>query len=416
MTSSHSTPHARSSWKVPASIVAKRTSNPIRAIVDHIKVKPNPEKSMISLALGDPTLFGNFKIHQSCTDAVAKQLHSYKANGYPPSTGYMASRQAIADRFTRPDAPLTGQDIIITSGCSGALDMCIGVLCNEGDNILLPRPGFSLYQTLADSKGIEVRYYDLLPEKNWEMDLKQLESLIDERTATVVMNNPSNPCGSVFSKQHLLDFLAVCDKHHLPAIADEIYCDLVFSGQEFFPLASLTTTVPVLSVGGLAKKYLVPGWRVGWVSIHDRNNIFASEVREGLNSLSQLILGSNSLIQAALPDILNHTDEAFYHDTRVELEALAKLSTDILSKVPGLKVIVPQGAMYVMIAINIAEFKDIPNDIIFTEKLLGEESVMCLPGSVFQCPNFIRIVFTSPPEVLRDAYQRMAEFCARHHV
>lgn len=154
--------HNRASWKVPASIISKRTSNPIRAIVDHIKVKPNANKSMISLALGDPTLFGNFKIHQTCTDAVAKQLHSYKANGYPPSTGYQQSRQAVADKFTTPEAPLSFQDVIITSGCSGALDMCIGVLCNEGDNILLPRPGFSLYQTLADSKGVEVRYYDLL--------------------------------------------------------------------------------------------------------------------------------------------------------------------------------------------------------------------------------------------------------------
>lgn len=161
--------HNRASWKVPASIISKRTSNPIRAIVDHIKVKPNPNKSMISLALGDPTLFGNFKIHQTCTDAVAKQLHSYKANGYPPSTGYQQSRQAVADKFTTPEAPLSFQDVIITSGCSGALDMCIGVLCNEGDNILLPRPGFSLYQTLADSKGIEVRYYDLLVSVSFDL-------------------------------------------------------------------------------------------------------------------------------------------------------------------------------------------------------------------------------------------------------
>ncbi|KAF9918028.1 hypothetical protein BX616_010553 [Lobosporangium transversale] len=408
--------HSRNSWKVSASIVAKRTSNPIRAIVDHIKVKPNVAKSMISLALGDPTLFGNFKIHESCTEAVSKQLHSYKSNGYPPSTGYPHARQAVADKFTRPDAPLTAQDVILASGCSGAIDMCIGVLCNEGDNILLPRPGFSLYQTLADSKGIEVRYYDLLPESNWEMDLKHLESLIDERTATVVMNNPSNPCGSVFKKQHLLDFLAVCERNHLPVIADEIYCDLVFSGNEFFPLASLTTTVPVLAVGGLAKKYLVPGWRLGWLFIHDRNDIFGAEIRDGLNSLSQLILGPNSLVQSALQDILHNTDPAFYNDTRVQLEANAKMSTDILSKVPGLKVIIPQGAMYVMIGINVAEFKDIENDIVFTEKLLGEESVMCLPGSVFQCPNFIRIVFTSPSEVLQEAYNRMAEFCARHHI
>ncbi|KAF8982023.1 hypothetical protein BGZ46_001924 [Entomortierella lignicola] len=414
MSASNTSP--RNAWKVNASIVAKRTSNPIRAIVDHIKVKPNVNKSMISLALGDPTLFGNFKIHESCTEAVSKQLHSYKSNGYPPSTGYLDARQTIADKFTIPEAPLTANDVIVTSGCSGAIEMCIGVLCNEGDNILLPRPGFSLYQTVADSKGIQVRYYDLLPDSNWEMDLKQLESLIDDRTATVIMNNPSNPCGSVFKKQHLLDFLAVCERNHLPVIADEIYCDLVFSGNEFFPLASLTKTVPVLSVGGLAKKYLVPGWRLGWIFIHDRNDIFAAEVRDGLNSLSQLILGPNSLIQASLKDILHNTDPSFYTDTRDQLEANAKLSTDILSKVPGLKVIVPQGAMYVMIAINVAEFKDITNDIVFTEKLLGEESVMCLPGSVFQCPNFIRIVFTSPPAILTEAYHRMADFCDRHHV
>ncbi|KAK3809262.1 MAG: tyrosine aminotransferase [Benniella sp.] len=410
-----SAPNPRNSWKISASIVAKRTSNPIRAIVDHIKVKPNPEKSMISLALGDPTLFGNFKIHQSCTDAVVKQLQSYKTNGYPPSTGYPQARKAVADKFSTPEAPLTAQDVILASGCSGAIDMCIGVLCNEGDNILVPRPGFSLYQTCADSKGVEVRYYDLLPDKNWEMDLAQLETLIDERTTAVIMNNPSNPCGSVFRKQHLLDFLQVCERHYLPVIADEIYCDLVFSGNEFFPLASLTKTVPILSVGGLAKKYLVPGWRLGWIFIHDRNDVFAAEVRDGLVSLSQLILGPNSLVQGALEDILHQTDKSFHDDTCAQLEANAKLSTEILSKVPGLKVIVPQGAMYVMIGINVSEFKDIPNDIVFTEKLLGEESVMCLPGSVFQCPNFIRIVFTSPPEVLRDAYQRMAEFCARHH-
>ncbi|KAF9953373.1 hypothetical protein BGZ65_004719 [Modicella reniformis] len=408
--------HSRDSWKVSSSIVSKRTSNPIRAIVDHIKVKPNPDKSMISLALGDPTLFGNFKIHQSCTDAVVKQIQSYKCNGYPPSTGYPHARKAVADKFSTPEAPLTTQDVILASGCSGALEMCIGVLCNEGDNILLPRPGFSLYQTCADSKGIQVRYYDLLPDKNWEMDLKQLESLVDERTAAVVMNNPSNPCGSVFRKQHLLDFLKVCERQHLPVIADEIYCDLVFSGNEFFPLASLTKTVPILSVGGLAKKYLVPGWRLGWIFIHDRNDIFATEVRDGLTSLSQLILGPNSVIQGALEEILHQTDKDFHDDTCTQLEANAKLSTDILSKVPGLKVIVPQGAMYVMISIKVEEFKDIPNDIVFTEKLLGEESVMCLPGSVFQCPNFIRIVFTSPPEILQDAYNRMAEFCARHHI
>lgn len=101
-----------------------------------------------------------------------------------------------------------------------------------------------------------------------------MESLIDDKTACILVNNPSNPCGSVYSEQHLRDILALAEKHHLPIIADEIYCDLVFKGNQFYPMATLTKEVPILSVGGLAKKYLVPGWRVGWVTVHDRNGIF----------------------------------------------------------------------------------------------------------------------------------------------
>ena len=105
-----------------------------------------------------------------------------------------------------------------------------------------------------------------------------MEQLIDKDTVAIVVGDPSNPCGSVFSKQHLLDILAVAEKNSLPIIADEIYADLVFKGQHSYPIASLSKNVPVLTCGGLGKKYLVPGWRVGWILIHDRNNRFKKEV------------------------------------------------------------------------------------------------------------------------------------------
>jgi tyrosine aminotransferase len=195
-------------WVVPASDVSKRTKNPIRAIVDNLKVQPNPDKSYISLALGDPTVFGNFKIDPICNESVANALHSYKANGYPPSMGYQFARESIAKKYSVPgSAPLTIQDVIIASGCSDALNLAIGVLCNEGQNILLPAPGFSLYETLATSKGVVPKFYRLLPEKNWEIDLDHLESLVDDKTACILVNNPSNPCGSNYSKEHLLKIL-----------------------------------------------------------------------------------------------------------------------------------------------------------------------------------------------------------------
>lgn len=108
------------------------------------------------------------------------------------------------------------------SGCSAALEYCILALCDRGQNLLVPRPGFCLYQTLAEGLDIEIRYYDLLPERQWEADLRQLESLIDEKTGALLINNPSNPCGSVFNHKHLEELLDICERNYLPIIADEV--------------------------------------------------------------------------------------------------------------------------------------------------------------------------------------------------
>jgi tyrosine aminotransferase len=175
--------------------------------------------------------------------------------------------------------------------------------------------------------------------------------------------------------------LAIAEKHHIPVIADEIYCDLVFEGNSFYPMASLTSTVPVLAVGGLAKKWLVPGWRVGWILIHDRNDVF-SEINNGLHQLAQLILGPNSLIQAAIPDILEKTPESFYQETIKQLEGNVELSMKEVSKIDGMVPVNPQGAMYMMVRIEVEKFKDIESDVDFSAKLLDEENVVCLPGEV----------------------------------
>lgn len=174
----------------------------------------------------------------------------------------------------------------------------------------------------------------------------------------------------------------MAEKHHVPIISDEIYADMVFSGKTFVPLASLSTTVPILTTGGIAKRWMVPGWRVGWILVHDRNGIFAEEVHGGLIRLSQSILGSNSLIQSILPDMLLKTDESYYKSCLEQLEGNAMYTCERLSKVPGLKVIVPGGAMYVMVGIEKDKFKDIKDDADFCSKLVQEESVLCLPGKV----------------------------------
>jgi len=189
---------------------------------------------------------------------------------------------------------------------------------------------------------------ELQPEREWEADLDHMESLIDERTRFIVVNNPSNPCGSVYSKEHLQDILKVAEKHQLPIVADEIYAYSVFKGETFYPIASLTKTVPVLSVGAISKRFLVPGWRVGWILIHDRNDAF-QDVRQGLNDLATRIVGSSTIIQGALPAILSQTPASFFEETMRFIEGNAEICFLNLSMVPGLKPVKPRGAMYMMV-------------------------------------------------------------------
>ncbi|XP_019835570.2 tyrosine aminotransferase isoform X1 [Bos indicus] len=402
-------------WSVRPSDMSNKTFNPIRAIVDNMKVKPNPNKTMIALSIGDPTVFGNLPTDPEVTQAMKDALDSGKFNGYVPSIGYLSSREEVASYYHCPEAPLEAKDVILTSGCSQAIELCLAVLANPGQNILVPRPGFSLYRTLAESMGIEVKLYNLLPEKNWEIDLKQLESLIDEKTVCLIVNNPSNPCGSVFSRRHLQKILAVAARQCVPILADEIYGDMVFSDSKFEPLATLSSKVPILSCGGLAKRWLVPGWRMGWILIHDRRDIFGNEIRDGLTKLSQRILGPCTLVQGALKSILCRTPRVFYHNTLSFLKSNADLCYGALAAIPGLRPIRPSGAMYLMVGIEMEHFPEFENDVEFTEQLVAEQSVHCLPATCFEYPNFFRVVITVPEVMMLEACSRIQEFCEQHY-
>jgi len=399
----------------PASVQAGRTSNPIRKIVDRLKPPKDASRKLISLSIGDPTKYGNLRTHHSVISALVLSVHSNGFNGYPHSCGYPESRSAVAQYASHPTSPLTEDDVIITSGCSGALEMCFSGLANEGDNVLLPNPGFSLYQTICDSRGIQIRSYRLLPEKGWEADLSHMESLIDGKTRAILVNNPSNPCGSVYSREHLQAIVDLAERYHLPIIADEIYADMVFDEKTrpFVPVASLTKTAPVLAVGGLAKRFLVPGWRVGWILIHDKNGCF-QKVKAGLIALSTLILGANSLVQSILPTILHETPQEFFRDTMELLYSNTVFLYSRLQEITGLNPIMPDGAMYLMFGIDVKAFKGIEDDVDFSRQLLEEQSLVVLPGEVFGMRFFARLVVCAPMKVLSEACDRIAEFCAAH--
>ncbi|PVV04337.1 hypothetical protein BB560_001164 [Smittium megazygosporum] len=412
---------ASQSWtEIQPSEISRNTLNPIRGLLyagAKPQSTPKSTKEVINMSIGDPTVYGNLKTPQKVLDAVHAATDDFKSHGYGPAMGHQFARQAVADRFSEPehDVNYKFSDVFLASGGSGSIEFALIALCGPGDTVLTPLPGFTLYNTTASSHGISVKGYNLLPEKNWEVDLDHLESLIDSTTKAILINNPSNPCGSNWSKEHILAIIAICEKHKIPLISDEIYEHLVFGDEVFYSTASLSKTVPVLTLGGIAKRYLVPGWRMGWVTLHDPLNVLGS-IRLALQSISAILNGPNTIIQFALREILLGDFNAAHQKYLIEnLEESAAVTEKRANSIKGLRAIKPQGAMYLMVLFDPENFDSaIQTDIDFFHTLLWEENVEVLPGSIFGCPNSLRIVIAPPKDKINEAFDRIEEFCARH--
>jgi len=187
---------------------------------------------------------------------------------------------------------------------------------------------------------------------------------------------------------------------------------MVFEGETFYSCRELTNG-PVYVLGGLAKQYLAPGWRVGWILIHDPENKL-KKVRGPLINLSQVILGANSICQGAIPAILENTPKSHYSGLNRTLSIAADILYNGFSAIPQLNPVKPQGAMYLMVEILINKLEEIEDDVAFCQGLLKEEGLSVLPGVIFGSPNFFRVVLCPPPEQLRIALQRISDFCSNH--
>jgi len=303
----------------------------------------------------------------------------------------------------------------MTLGCSEALHHCIAALAVEGANILLPRPGFCLYEVLCNYQGVEPRYYDLLPDQKWEVDISGIMNLVDANTIGILVNNPSNPCGAVFSEDHLTQVMAVAEELKLPVIADEVYTHMSFD-VPYMQCAAVSAKVPVMSVCALSKRWLAPGWRVGWLTVFDSDGVLAQAgVQDTLLKLCQVSLGPTAPIQASIPAILQNTPDEWYAGMMQCFKDSARCSLRRGRACPGLEIVSePQGAMYMMVRLKPGALRDIDtDDVKFSGELLKEESINVLPGQCFNAPGYFRTVFAAPPEVLEQAWDRIEEFCRR---
>lgn len=426
-----------SSWReIKTSHAADNTTNPIRAIVDTIKPDPqHPLQPFLSLSIGDPCTDGNLLPPKNYIETLQKHAaDGSKWNGYGPSTGIPPARQAVAEYFhtnftkdgVRKDMPFTADDVVLTSGVSHALDISISALCNPGDVLLVPAPCFSLYGTMCDNKGITIEFYQCDADRSWAPNKESMQTAVKkhgDKLKAILSCNPSNPCGSNFTQQSVLDVIAVAEEAQLPIISDETYAGMAYhvddgSGEapaedpQFYSVADLSPSVPALICNGLAKNYVIPGHRMGWILYHDPKQRMPA-VWKGVAALTTLLVGPNILVQSALHSILLETPASYTKELKATLAHHASVCYKLVLKAEGLHPIRPQGAMYLMIRIDFDRFTEesgITSDVEFCSKLVKSKNIQCLPGTIFKAPGFVRIVYTKPVDQLEEAVRRIVDF------
>ena len=360
-------------------------------------------KEMTWLNIGDPNIF-DFKTSPEIIEAVHRaMLDNY--NGYAPSSGVEEAREAIREEAGKKGIKNI-QDIFITTGASEAIDICMTALLNRGDNVLVPTPGYPLYSAIINKLSAEPRPYYLDEENGWQPDVGDIASRIDENTRAIVVINPNNPTGSIHSKEILTSVVRLARKHNLVIFSDEIYDNLTLNGEKIVSMASLNEEAVVITLGGLSKNYLAPGFRIGWGVISGREEVLGDYL-EAVNKLLRARLSASHPVQWAIKTALQG-EKSLLIETREKLIRRRDITVDMLNAIPGISCVKPQGAFYAFPRLHIKS-----PDNVFVSELIKETGVVVVPGSGFgEKPGtrHFRVVFLAPEPVLIQAYEKIGNF------
>ncbi|CAK9314753.1 unnamed protein product [Citrullus colocynthis] len=393
----------------------------IYSALDKIRLSLDKDDQRLVIPLGyaDPSTFPSYHTDSAAEDAIADAVRSAKFNSYSPSLGLPQARRAVADYLSR-DLPysLSADDVYLTAGCVQGIQTVLTALSfsGPGANVLLPRPGFPIYENRADFAHIETRHFDLLPEKDWEVDLDAVETIADERTVALVIINPGNPCGSVYTRGHLQKIAETARKLGVMIISDEVYANITFGRNPFVPMGAFSSIVPVITLGSISKRWVVPGWRFGWLVTHDPYCILhQTGIVERIRSYITFTMVPATFVQAAIPQILETTKEDFFSRINSMLREAADTCYEGVNEIPCISCHKkPEGSMFLIVKLDVSILEGIEDDYEFCVQLAKEESVIIVPGAVVGLKNWLRISFAIDIAALRDGLRRLKVFCQRH--
>lgn len=362
---------------------------------------------ILPLNIGDPLQF-DFATPPALIEAVVKAMRDGH-DGYAPSTGIPEALEAVRGEAHRKGIRNV-QSVFITQGVSEAVDLCLAALVNPGENVLTPRPEYPLYWAVLAKLGAELNSYALDEGSGWEPDLDDMARRVNSRTRAIVVINPNNPTGSLYSRRTLEAVAELAREHNLVVFADEIYDKLTLEG-EHVSLAGLAPDVPVITFGGLSKAYLAPGWRVGW-GIASGDAVMLRPYLEGIHKLLRSRLSANHPEQYAIRPALEGPQDHL-PEVLGKLRARRDLTVEFANSTPRLSCVAPQGAFYAFPRLDISG-----GDEEFVHGLLREKHVLLVHGSGFgqaAGTRHFRIVFLPNDAILRRAYRAISEYLREHY-
>ena len=389
---------------LPIAARVSRFSYAIRNIVVEAQKVEAAGRVVRYLNIGDPILCG-FTTPPHLVEAVERAMRDGH-NGYSPSPGIPRAREAVAAELTSRGQPLSSDRVVITTGASEGIELALTALADPGDEVLVPCPTYPLYTAVLTKLGARPVYYRTRPEQGFAPDLDHLNDCVTDRTRAVIVIDPNNPTGAVYSEQVRRGILSLAERRGVVVLADEVYADLAFAGP-VAPLGSLDPDGLVLSVSSLSKAYLAPGWRVGWVAVGRSGRL--DGLLAAIKKLADGRLCSPGPPQYAVEAALSG-DRSHQRAFRGALAERAALTASLLDAAPLLTCVPPAAAFYAMPRVALPPGR---TDEEFVVELLRATGILCVHGSGFGMPpseGFFRVVFLSSPAELKEIYREIRAF------
>ncbi|ABZ76805.1 aminotransferase class I and II [Shewanella halifaxensis HAW-EB4] len=368
---------------------------------------------ILKLNIGNPAPFG-FEAPEEIVRDVILNLPS--AQGYCESKGLFSARKAIVQHYQSQGIfGVDIEDIYIGNGVSELIVMAMQGLLNSGDEILVPSPDYPLWTAAVHLSGGKAQHYRCDEESDWFPDLEDIKSKITPRTRGIVLINPNNPTGAVYSKELILEVIELCRQNDMILFADEIYDKILYDEAEHIPAASLSDDILTVTFNGLSKVYRAAGFRVGWMMLTGNLKAAKSYV-EGLDMLASMRLCANVPSQHAIQTALGgyqSIHELVQPGGRLRVQRDA--CVEMLNSIPGVSVKTPKGALYAFAKLDQKKF-NLRDDERLVLDLLKDRKILLVQGSAFNYPepDHVRVVFLPYKEELTKALSEFGDFLGNY--